>query len=114
MKDAAKERRTTTALIQETNDIAKATNDIAKAIQSVLSSKASYISVLTSNTAPLSKLIIISTQTSVFIQAQREIIVKITDLPTIESLQEKALETYRTTLTVRLSRAETNISNGSE
>jgi hypothetical protein len=34
VKDAAEERRTTTALIQKRNDIAKATNDIVKAIQS--------------------------------------------------------------------------------
>jgi hypothetical protein len=32
VKDAAKERRSTNVLIQETNDIAKATNDITKAI----------------------------------------------------------------------------------
>lgn len=90
---ATKERRTTTTLIQETNDITKEMNDItkatydtAKAIQSTPSSKASYASVLTSNAAPLSKPITISTQTSSFIQAQREIIVKITDPSTIESL----------------------------
>jgi hypothetical protein len=90
VKDAAEERRTTTALIQETNDIAKATNDIARVIQSAPSSKASYASVLTSNAAPPSKPITISTQTSSFIQAQREIIVKITDPPTIESLRAKS------------------------
>ena len=90
VKDAAEERRTTTALIQETNDIAKATNDIAKAIQSAPTSKASYASVLTSNAAPPSKPITISTQTSSFIQAQREIIVKITDPSTIESLRAKS------------------------
>jgi DNA repair ATPase RecN len=67
VKDAAEERRTTTALIQETNDIAKATNDIAKAIQLAPSSKAPYASVLTSNAAPPSKPITISTQTSSFI-----------------------------------------------
>jgi len=96
VRNAAEERRTTTALIQETNDIAKemnnitkTTNDIAKAIQSTPLSKASYASVLTSNAAPLSKPITISTQTSSFIQAQREIIVKITDPTTIESLRAK-------------------------
>jgi hypothetical protein len=104
VKNAAEERRTTTALIQETNDI-------AKAIQATPPSKASYASVLTSNAAPLSKPITISTQTSSFIQAQREIIVKITDPSTIESLRAKSLETYRATLTVRLNRAETNTLN---
>ena len=89
VKEAAETRRTTTELLQETNDIAKATNDIAKAIQPTPSSKASYASVLSSNTAPLSKPITISTQTSSFIQAQREIIVKIIDPPTIESLRAK-------------------------
>jgi hypothetical protein len=89
VKEAAETRRTTTELLQETNDIAKATNDIAKAIQSTPSPKASYASVLSSNTAPLSKPITISTQTSSFIQAQREIIVKITDTSTIESLRAK-------------------------
>ena len=52
-------------------------------------SKASYASVLSSNAAPLSRPITISTQTSSFIQAQREIIVKITDTSTIESLRAK-------------------------
>ena len=61
VKEAAETRRTTTELLQETNDIAKATNDIAKAIQPTPSSKASYASVLSSNTAPLSKPITIST-----------------------------------------------------
>ncbi|PQE10727.1 reverse transcriptase protein [Rutstroemia sp. NJR-2017a WRK4] len=97
VKATAEERRTTTALIQETNDITKeindntkVTNNIVKAIQSTPSSKASYASVLTSNTAPLSKLIILSTQTSSFVQAQCEIIVKITDPATIESLRAKS------------------------
>jgi hypothetical protein len=96
VKATAEERRITTALIQETNDITKeindntkVTNNIVKAIQSTPSSKASYASVLTSNTAPLSKPITLSTQTSSFVQAQREIIVKITDPATIESLRAK-------------------------
>ncbi|KAH7370254.1 hypothetical protein BKA65DRAFT_602701 [Rhexocercosporidium sp. MPI-PUGE-AT-0058] len=70
VKEAAETRRTTTELLQETNDIAKATNDIVKAIQSTPSPKASYTSVLSSNAAPLSKPITISTKTSLFIQAQ--------------------------------------------
>ncbi|PQE08856.1 reverse transcriptase protein [Rutstroemia sp. NJR-2017a BBW] len=97
VKATAEERRTTTALIQETNDITKeindntkVTNNIVKTIQSTPSSKASYASVLTSNTAPLSKPITLSTQTSSFVQAQREIIVKITDPATIESLRAKS------------------------
>jgi hypothetical protein len=89
MKEAAETRWTTTELLQETNDIAKATNNIAKAIQSTPSPKASYASVLSSNTVPLSRPITISTQTSSFIQAQREIIVKIADPSTIESLRAK-------------------------
>ncbi|KAH6701305.1 hypothetical protein BKA61DRAFT_705104, partial [Leptodontidium sp. MPI-SDFR-AT-0119] len=89
VKEAAETRRTITELLQETNDIAKATNDIAKAIQSTPSPKASYASVLSSNAAPLSKPITISTKTSSFIQAQREIIVKITDTSTIESIRAK-------------------------
>ncbi|ATZ56151.1 hypothetical protein BCIN_12g06800 [Botrytis cinerea B05.10] len=97
VKATAEERRTTTALIQETNDITKeindntkVTNNIVKAIQSIPSSKASYASVLTRNTAPLSKPITLSAQTSSFVQAQREIIVKITDPATIESLRAKS------------------------
>jgi hypothetical protein len=90
VQNAAEERRTTTALIQETNDITKATYDTAKAMQLTTPSKASYASVLTSNAAPLSKPITISTQTSSFIQAQREIIVKITDPATIDSLRAKS------------------------
>lgn len=89
VKEAAESRRTTTALIQETNDIAKATNDIAKAIQTAPPPKASYASVLSNNTVPLNKPNTISTQTSSFIQAQREIIIKITDPSTIESLHAK-------------------------
>jgi hypothetical protein len=58
MKEAAETRRTTVALLQETNDMTKATNDIAKVIQATPPSKASYASVLSSNAAPL------STQTS--------------------------------------------------
>jgi hypothetical protein len=74
VKEAAESRKTTIALLQETNDITKATSDIAKDIQTMPSPKASYASVLSSNAAPLSKPITISTQTSSFIQAQREII----------------------------------------
>jgi hypothetical protein len=97
VKEAAETRRTATILLQETNDIAKEMNDItkatydtAKAIQSIPSPKASYASVLTSNITPLSKPMTISTQTSSFIQAQREIIVKITDPSTIDSLRAKS------------------------
>ena len=90
VKEAAEMRRSTTVLLQETNDIAKATNDIAKAIGSTPASKAPYASVLSSNAAPLSKPITLSTQTSSFIQAQREIIVKIADPSTIESLRAKS------------------------
>lgn len=97
VKATAEERKTTTALIQETNDITKeindntkVTNNIVKAIQSIPSSKASYASVLTNNTAPLSKPITLSTQTLSFVQAQREIIVKITDPATIDSLRAKS------------------------
>jgi len=89
VKEAAESRRSTTALLQETNDIAKATNDIAKAIQATPPSKASYASVLSGNAVPPSKPITISTETSSFIQAQREIIVKITDPFTIEGLRAK-------------------------
>jgi len=89
VEEAAEMRRSTTVLLQETNDIAKATNDIAKAIGSTPASKASYASVLSSNAAPLSQPITLSTQTSSFIQAQREIIVKIADPSTIESLRAK-------------------------
>jgi uncharacterized protein YoxC len=84
VKEAAETRRTTTELLQETNDIAKAindmtktTNDMVKVVQCTPPSKASYASVLSSNAAPLSRPITISTQTSSFIQAQRQIIVKI-------------------------------------
>jgi hypothetical protein len=87
VREAAESSRTTIALLQETNDITKATNDIAKVIQTTPSPKASYALVLSSNTAPLSNPITISTQTSSFIQAQREIIVKITDPSTIENLR---------------------------
>jgi dGTP triphosphohydrolase len=97
VKEAAETRRITTELLQETNDIAKAindtataTNDIVKVAQSTPPSKASYASVLTSNAAPLSKPITLSTQTSSFVQAQREIIVKITDPATIASLRAKS------------------------
>ncbi|PQE27487.1 zinc knuckle protein [Rutstroemia sp. NJR-2017a BVV2] len=93
VKATTEKRRTTTALIQKTNDITKeinnntkVTNNIVKTIQSIPSSKALYISVLTSNTVPLSKPIILSTQTSLFYK----IIVKITDPTTIESLQAKS------------------------
>jgi hypothetical protein len=88
VKEAAKTRRTTTALLQEINDIAKATNDIAKAIRSTLVSKALYASVLSSSNGsiPLSKPITISTQTPSFIQAQCKTIVKITDPNTSDSL----------------------------
>jgi len=96
VKEAAETRRTTTELLQETNDIAKAindttktTNDMVKVVQCAPPSKASYASVLSSNAAPLSRPITISTQTSSFIQAQREIIVKITDTSTIESIRAK-------------------------
>lgn len=80
--EAAVLRSWTTELLQETNDI-------AKAIQSMPSPKPSYASVVSSNATPLSKPITISTQTSSFIQAQREIIVKITDPATIDSLRAK-------------------------
>jgi len=50
VKEAPETRRTTTGPLQETNDIAKATNNIAKVIQSMPSPKASYASVLDSNT----------------------------------------------------------------
>jgi hypothetical protein len=96
MKEPAETRRTTTEFLQETNDMAKAINDTAKAtnnmvkiVQSTPPSKTSYASVLNSNTAPLSRPITIPTQTLSFIQAQREIIVKITDSSTIESLRAK-------------------------
>lgn len=89
VKEAAERGKTTTVLLQETNDIAKAMNDIAKAIGSMPTSKASYASVLSSSAAPLSKPITLSTQTSSVIQAQREIIVKIADPSTIESLRAK-------------------------
>lgn len=81
-KEAVEARRAATTLLQETNDI-------AKAIQSSPIPKSSYASVLSSNIAPLSKPITISTQTSSFIQAQREIIVKITETSTIENLRAK-------------------------
>ncbi|TGO54105.1 hypothetical protein BELL_1540g00010 [Botrytis elliptica] len=58
-------------------------------IQSSPPSKVSYASVVGSNTTPISKPITISTQTSSFLQAQREIIVEITDAGTIESLRTK-------------------------
>jgi hypothetical protein len=83
-------RRITIELLQEINDIAKATNDIVKVAQSTPLSKASYVSVLTSNTVSLSKPIILSTQILSFVQAQYEIIVKITDLATIESFRAKS------------------------
>jgi len=94
VKEAAELRITTTALLQEKNDIAKpknditrATDDIAKAIQTTPTSTGSYASVFSSNVTPLSKPSTISTQTSLFIKAQREIIVKIADLSTIEALR---------------------------
>ncbi|EPE34756.1 hypothetical protein GLAREA_10450 [Glarea lozoyensis ATCC 20868] len=62
VRNAAEERRATKVLIQETNDITKATYDTAKAMQLTPPSKASYASVLTSNAAPLSKPITISTR----------------------------------------------------
>jgi hypothetical protein len=68
VKEAAKTRRITTELLQETNDIAKAinnttktTNNIVKVMQCTPPSKASYASVLSSNAAPLSRPITIST-----------------------------------------------------
>jgi hypothetical protein len=70
------------ALLQETNNI-------AKAIQSVPSPKSPYASVLSSNLAPISRPITISTQAPSLIQAQREIILKITSPSTIENLRAK-------------------------
>ncbi|KAG9230402.1 hypothetical protein BJ875DRAFT_349433, partial [Amylocarpus encephaloides] len=65
------------------------TRDIAKAIRSTPTPKSSYASVLSSNIAPSSKPITIPTQTPSLIQAQREIVVKITNPTTIESLRAK-------------------------
>jgi hypothetical protein len=62
------------------------TNNIAKAIQSAPSPKSSYALVLSSNLAPISRPITISTQIPSLTQAQREIIVKITNPSTIASL----------------------------
>jgi hypothetical protein len=69
--------------------ILQETNNIAKTIQSPPSRRSSYASVLSSNPSPLSKPITLSTQTPSLIQAQREIIVKITNPNTIESLRAK-------------------------
>ena len=69
--------------------ILKETNSIVKDIQSAPSPKSSYASVLSSSSAPISRPITISTQTPSLIQAQREIIVKITNPSTIENLRAK-------------------------
>jgi hypothetical protein len=68
VKEAAETRRITTELLQETNDITKSindttktTNDMVKVVQHTPPSKASYASVLSSNAAPISRLITIST-----------------------------------------------------
>ena len=90
VREAAESGRAATILLHDaTNEITKVTNDITKMVQSSPPSKVSYASVVGSNTTPISKPITISTQTSSFLQAQREIIVKITDVGTIESLRTK-------------------------
>ena len=53
------------------------------------------MSILSSNLVLLSKPITISTQTSLFIQAQYEIIVKLAETSTIENLQAKNLKTLQ-------------------
>jgi hypothetical protein len=73
VRQAAASRVTTTNLIQETNDIAKAISETAKTMNDMVritqtqTAKMSYASALSSNAAPLSRPITISTQTSSFI-----------------------------------------------
>lgn len=72
-----------------TSTLLKEINDIAKAMHSSPTPRSSYASVLSSNVSQISKPMTISTHTSSLIQAQREIIVKITDPTTIENLRAK-------------------------
>ncbi len=72
-----------------TSTLLKETNDIAKAIHSSPVPRSTYASALSSNISQISKPITITTQTPSIIQAQREIIVKITDPVTIENLRAK-------------------------
>jgi hypothetical protein len=72
-----------------TSTLVLETNDIAKAIHSSPPPRSSYASVLSSNVSQISKLITISIQTPSLIQAQREIIMKITNPTTIENLKVK-------------------------
>jgi hypothetical protein len=81
-KEVAEANKITAELLQETNNI-------AKAIQTFPTTKSSYASVLSGGGAPASKPVTIATKTSSFIQAQREIIVKIADPSTIENLRSK-------------------------
>ncbi|KAF7933927.1 uncharacterized protein EAE98_003636 [Botrytis deweyae] len=81
MKEAAESGKATTILLHNaTNKKTKVTNDITKMVQSGPPSKVSYASVQTYNN--------LYSNIS-FLQAQREIIVEITDAGTIESLRTK-------------------------
>lgn len=65
--------------------ILQETDNIAKAIQSAPSLKSSHALGFSSKSAPISRPITISTHTPSLIQAQREVIVKITAPSTIAS-----------------------------
>jgi hypothetical protein len=91
-KEVAEAGKAATTFLQETNGI-------AKIIQSTPSTKSLYALVLSSNLAPISRPIK-STQTPLLIQAQREIIMKITNPITIKNLRTKNPRILRTMSTV--------------